>query len=507
MKTRQVKKEVVDRHKLIVEGGKGRYSALGYRSAKLAAREGRAYTRGSGDIHLRYDRPRLIDQSRAFYRDNPLYKGMIDTAVDYIMAEGFELDVNTTNPKFNAKIEGLWKSFWKKPEIRGLLSGADTAQMICRETLLCGDTLAVKTNKGLLQLIEAEQIDGGAKGEQGIEKDTYGTPVRYWISPWGGHGAVKVSSAYKKNAADVLFITYPDRPSSTRGVPAAQAAFAMLHRINDICDSEAIAWQMLSRLAVSVNKKQADQEGFNLSREDPNKTSSQAEGDLATRMTELDYALIFWGAENDEIKGIDRNIPGKDFSASLRTFLRLLGLPLGLPLELVLLDWTQSNYSQSRAVLEQAFKRFKKLQKKAEDFFFNPVFEWKLDQWRASESLGNRKEIPYSWIKPTFPWIDQLKEAQARGEAVDRGFMTYAEVCKSRGMDSDEVIAARELEVIAAIETAKRIEEKFEGAVKVPWQIFAGLEAGGGKANGKNKNNETGNDGKEEDKKNGSSNN
>jgi hypothetical protein len=486
-------------NKLIVKGQFGKYGALGYRSAKLAVREGRSYNGGSGDIHMRYDRPQLIRQSRAFYRDNPLYKGMIDTAVDYIMAEGFELDVNTTSPPLNKKIEGLWKSFWSRPEIRGLLSGADTAQMICREPLLCGDTLAIKTDKGLLQLIEAEQIDGGNKGEQGIEKDKYGTPQRFWISPWGDHGAIKISSARKYEAKDVLFLTCPDRPSSTRGVPAAQASFAMLHRINDICDSEAIAWQMLARLAVSVNKKQADQEGFNLSRQDPNKTSSQAEGDMATRLTELDYALIFWGQDNDEIKGIDRNIPGKNFPESLRMFLRLLGLPLGLPLELVLLDWTKSNYSQSRAVLEQAFKKFKKLQKKAEDFFFNPVFEWKLEQWRKTESLGNRKEIQYSWIKPTFPWIDQLKEAQARGEAVDRGFMSYSEVCKSRGLDSDDVLAAREQEVIKAIEIARRIENKYEGGISVPWQIFAGLEAGAGKGGGKNSGQADGKEDKKEE--------
>jgi lambda family phage portal protein len=488
-------------NKLIVKGQFGKYGALGYRSAKLAAREGRSYNGGSGDIHMRYDRPQLIRQSRAFYRDNPLYKGMIDTAVDYIIGEGFQLQVQTGRNATNKKIEQLWKSWFARPEIKGLLGAGETSQMICREMLICGDTLVIKTDKGPLQLIEAEQIASSRAGSSadGIEKNIYMTPTAYWVSRYRS-GYVNTQTAVRYEADKVIFLTCPDRPSSTRGVPAAQASFPMLHRINDICDSEAIAWQLLSRLAVSVNKKQAGQEGFNLSREDPNKTSSQAEGDLATRLTELDYALIFWGQDDDEIKGIDRNIPGKNFSESLRIFLRILGLPLGLPLELVLLDWTKSNYSQSRAVLEQAFKRFKKIQKKMADFFYTPVFEWKLGQWRKTEQLGNMKDIPYSWIKPTFPWIDQLKEAQARGEAVDRGFMTHSEVCKSRGLDSDEVISAREQEVIKAIEIAKRIEKKYEGSISVPWQIFAGLEAGAGKGGGKNSGQADGQDEKEDKK-------
>lgn len=480
-KIRHPAPEVFNPNNIKIEGGFGKYTALGFRSAKRAASEARSYSRGSGDAHMQFDRPLLIRESRAHYRDNPIYKGMIDTAVDYIIGEGFQLDVTSGSKALNEKVQGLWKSWFSFPEIKGLLDDGDMSQMICREMILCGDTLAIKTNKGLLQLIEAEQIACGpgatnAAKIDGIEKNTFGTPTSFWVAPYKS-GYVNTQKARTYSAFDVLFLTAPDRPSSTRGVPAAQASFPMLHRINDICDSEAIAWQMLSRLAVTVNKEQAGQDGYDLSREDPNKSGDQTDGDLATRLTELDYALMFWGKPGEEIKGVERNIPGMNFSESLRTFLRLLGLPLGLPLELVLLDWTKSNYSQSRAVLEQAFRRFKKVQRKMEHFFFTPLFEWKLEQWRKSERLGNIKNIPYSWIKPTFPWIDQLKEAQARGEAVDRGFMTHGEVCKSRGMDRSDIVSAREAEVIDAIETAQRIEEKYDGKVKVPWQIFAGLEA------------------------------
>ena len=62
----------------------------------------------------------------------------------------------------------------------------------------------------------------------------------------------------------------------------------MLHRINDVCDSEAIAWQMLSRLAVAIIRKGGPEQAYAESRVDPTKTDAQTEGDLATRMVELD---------------------------------------------------------------------------------------------------------------------------------------------------------------------------------------------------------------------------
>lgn len=470
-------KMTADPQKLVIENHQGRYTALGFRSAAVANREGRAYSSGSGDAHSRYDRPRLIKQSRAFYRDNPIYKGMIDRAVSYIIGNGFELQVKTNSQSFNKKIERLWKDFQKKPEIRGLLSGPECGRMTLSEVMIAGDTGAIKTNKGLLQQVEAEQISSRVQARDGIEKNMFGAPVTYWICPYNENGYLRTGSARKISPADFLFITNPDRISSTRGVPACQSSFPMLHRINDICDSEAIGMQLLSRLVVAITREEADQKAYIESKADPAKAGTDTSGELATRLTELSYAIMFHAKPGEKIEGIDRNIPGKNFGESIRMFLRLLGLPLGLPLEIILLDWTKSNYSQSRAVLEQAFQSFIFWQGKIADFYYSPLFDWKLEAWRESGFVGNRKDVPYSWIRPSYPWIDQLKEAKAKAEMTERGFMTHGEVCKSRGQDREEVVAMRDKEVRDAIDRSKKIEA--DTSVKVPWQIFAGLKPPG----------------------------
>jgi len=455
-----------------IDGFRGVYGALGYRSARIAASEGRGYHSYPGSAHDERDRVRLIAQSRDFMRNNAIYKGMIERMCSYIAGNGFELQA--TGPKAAVtKVEKLWKDWFKKPEVRNLLSGAEVSKMIVRELFVAGDTLALKTNKSLIQLFEAEQIDGDKSYHNGIKKNRYGAPVMFHLCPW------KASGIDKRNgkgvmASEVLFLTNPERPSAVRGVPACQASFAMLHRVNDICDSEAIAWQLLSRLAVSIEREGGPLVGFTESKADPNKTTADTEGDLATRMTELGYALLFHAQPGEKITGIERNIPGKNFSESVRMFLRLLGLPIGCPLELALLDWTKSNYSQSRAVLEQAYENFVGWQKKLIDFFFAPLFVWRLAAWQAAGLVSKNAKIEASWITPTFPWIDPTKEGQAQALKVDRGFVTHRQVCKSLKTDRDEVIDQREVEVRDAIERSKKIEADTE--VKVPWQIFAGLE-------------------------------
>jgi len=233
-------------------------------------------------------------------------------------------------------------------------------------------------------------------------------------------------------------------------------------------------------MGLAVTREKGDELAHLESTDDSNATDEA----LTDRLTELDYALIFHGQPGDKVEGIERNIPGKNFGESLRMFLRLLGLPLGLPLEFILLDWTQSNYSQSRAVMEQAYQTFMLWQEKLDTFFFSPLLEWKLDHWKES-GLIRTTNIEYEWIKPTFPWIDQVKEADAYGKKVDRSFMTHAQVCKSLNTDRTDVITTRENEIAEALTIAQRLNEKFPGA-RVPWQIFAGLEApGAAKAPGK----------------------
>jgi capsid protein len=453
---------------------RGRYMACGYRAVTVANREGRAATQGSGDYHLKTDRPALINQAREFMRDNALFQGIIERSVLNVVGTGFGLAARTVNASWNERAEKLWRQYWQDPEIRGLMSGPDCERMVAQEAMAIGDLGVILTDQAKIQIIEAERIAGSSVMDDGIEVDAYGRPIRYQVCDWNRNGVlVRKPAAYDPDF--FLFIPRLSRPSQTRAVPPCQAAFAMLHRINDVCDSEALSWQLLSRMALAINRAGATTSAFVTSRTDDGKTSTSAEGDFARRIHELDYALIFHGEPGEEVKGIERNLPGANFPESVTMFLRLLGLPLGLPLELVLLDWSRTNYSSARAALEQAFVVFRSWQSLLMRRFHQPVYRWKVDQWIAAGDLPDRADkYAHEWIAPAFPMLDMLKEAQAWGARLDRGLCTHGQSIKAMDMDRPDWLTARKTEVQDAITAAKEISDA-NGGIEVDWRIFAGL--------------------------------
>lgn len=460
----------------------GRYTAMGYQAARTAREYAYLGTGGSGDYHLTTDRKDLINESRRLYRNNGLYRAIIDVAVRNIIQGGFTFQARTADPGWNKEAEALFRVWGERPEVRDLWTWPQTQAMICSELLLAGDVAALELAQpadkaGRLQLVEAERIDGPGYGKNGVITDAFGAPTAFNVCPYR-NGWLDLNAGEQKPAAYTLFVPLLDRPSQTRGVPAAQSSFAMLHRLTDTCDSEALAYQLLARFAIAFTREGGPLPSDVINRDDPNKSGVSEEGDITTRITETDKGVYFWGRTGEKIEGVNRNIPAQNFEATVRTFLRLAGLPVGLPLELVFLDFSQTNYSSARASLEQAFGTFSARQSLLVTRLHRPLWRWLADRWTASGLLSRRDDqYAHEWICPPFPWLDQLKEAQAWGVKLDRGLATYSQAVKSVNGDRQEVVELRAQEVREAITTAKAI--KAETGEAVPWQMFAGLQPPG----------------------------
>lgn len=452
----------------------GRYSALGYRSASRLSQVDGVSTSGgwSGDTHADFSREKMVSISRDLMRDNPIYRGIIGRCVSYVVGKGFALQALSPDKEWNAKSEALWNEFWKAPDVRGTMSGKRLECMVFQEMISTGDSFDafVKRDTDIelkMQLFESEQCTPDKPSiDNGVICDEYGVPVKYNLVGYGRGGMVKKGSKNFIDAANVIHVFEHERASSSRGVPALQSAFGMLHRINDICDAEAIARQMLAHLALSVTRQEGRAQAY---------AESEADSaDSKFRIQELDYATIFHCAPGESIAGINRNIPGSDFEPSMRLFLRILGLPLGLPLEIVLLDWTHSNYSQSRAVLQQAFENFTYWQNLLKSRSMSRIYRRKLAEWISAGKLDPiEKAEAHEWVAPSFPWLDELKEIQAQEKKIALSMMSHAEGCKLMQRDRDDVVRARADEITDAIKRAQAIEK--ETGVLPPWQIFAGL--------------------------------
>lgn len=438
-------------------GPLGIMGSMGYHSARVMRDvDGTTPTRASGARHEQTSRDRLVNQSREFARDNLLYGGIIGRCVDFAIGNGYEL----VTP--NSEVSKRWSDWIATAEISGRYDGAKLPRAYMREYLETGEGIALKVKGGKVQLCESEQIQAHDGIQQGIGTDAYGRPTKFYMSAYV-NGNLDVPKPVK--AHNVLFMCERERPSSVRGVPPCQTAFPMLHRINDVLDSEALTWQLLSRLALKHSSGTGTPFG--------NTTTNN--GGLT--VLEMPYSIVFEGSDMEDLIPIDHNRPSKDFPASVTLFCRMLGIPFGMPLELVLMDFTKSNFSQMRGALVLAQKSFNHLVDNMVVDFYEPLYDWKIREWIAAGELEDTPDNRlHSWVLPQFPWINELEEANATEKKIGLGLMSYEEACKTRERKYEDVRAARKREIIEAIKIAQEIE--VETGERVPWQPFAGLPIG-----------------------------
>lgn len=467
----------------------GAYKSLGYRSATVARGSGRALpTAGSADRHLDRDRQLLVRMGSEFARDNAIYQGIIERALDGIFgSSGFTLQAQTKSKRLNQQLEAGWEEFAQACEARGMFDFRECSRIVGRSVFDHGDIGQLFTEDRLFQYFESEQINGGkldaaavaAKHtlQEGVELTALGRPVRYWASGYDRNGYVRTGAEEPTDAEHFNLIAHRTRVSQTRGVPVLTSAFSMVHRINDVCDAEAIAWQLLSRFAIAINRENGAEAAFAESEADNDGRDSPP--DLADRVTELDEAIIFHGETGETVSAISRDLPGANFPESVRMYLRLIGMPLGLPLEVILLDYSKTNYTGARAALEQAFRSFVKWQKFFKRRHHTPSYR-RWVRWQIEDGLVPERADIYAhqWDAPEFPWVDQLKEAQAWGERMDRGLATQTAALQSVGIDRAQYLSTRSREIQDAMEKAREINAANADQPPVDWRMLVGVPVG-----------------------------
>lgn len=456
-------------------------TGFSFEAVQRLRRSGRPLPQGgSADYQARYDLDLLRAESQRMDRDNAIYAAIVNRALDNIIGDGFSLQSRAASARKRQKIEALWRDWCESgPEVRGFSKWWQDERLVLRHVWVEGDVGAILVSQGDVagryQLVEAGQIvtpGAGAKSkniENGVELDKYGRPLRFHVADYSDSGATTKRVTQPIEAKDFVFVCQRLRASQTRGFPVQTPNLPVFHMLSDVLVNEAYSWQLQSRIAVAITRPGAAELAMAAS-DESDRTKPPA---VADRMLDFDDGLVFHLEPGESVQTIQRNIPGHQFTDSVTTYLRILGLPVGMPLELVLLDWSKTNYSSARAALEQAFGAFRTWQRILEQQWHDRLFAWKVSEWVQTKQISGDDVYDHVWIKPAFPWLDQLKEGQAWGQRIDRGLTTHAEAIKSQNRDREDVVGEREREVRDAIAIAQRIED--DTTVKVPWQIFAGL--------------------------------
>ena len=467
----------------------------------IRRRTGLAPLGGPADYHYRTETAYYndIEKARDMARNDAVPGQIVERAVANIVQGGFTLDVKTGDKKLDSELKARWAEFADDPEqcdIAGEFAFPDLETHVMRAMLLDGDIAALASIDGPLQMLEAHTIRKNTKQDNtflGVTLSQYRKREKFWIlrdgpSPYKGiEIAESVNVRDTEGNRQIFHVYKPNRVTQTRGVTSFAPIFALTGQFEDINFAKLVQQQVVSCFAV-FREKAFDPTGGEPPSTETSYGDSRTEstGNGTRKIEGVSPGMEIIGNPGEKLHGFSPNVPNAEYFNHVRLMLQLIGVNLGLPLCLVLMDGSETNFSGWRGAVDEARKGFKANQQNLIRRFHQPVYKWKIRQWMSEDSAlaraSKRARVSifcHKWNAPTWQYIDPIKDAQGDVIRLQNMLTSPRRLHNEGGRDWDE-IALESVEdtgkaIVLAKKKARAINDKFDDGQPVHWREIANL--------------------------------
>lgn len=460
--------------------------------ASLTARDVAAWLpqRRSIDAEILPEQGRLVGRARDLDRNNGVARGALQTILDNVVGTGLRL-----NPRpdyvalgkskswadgWSREVRALWSTYyWSTACHAGdTLTGDQLTAQNLRSVLLNGEAIALPLwidDRGdgfatKIQTVESDRLSNPPNMPQrtgfrgGIEFDQFGAPVNYWIRKTHPGDAILDGSFGTGTAADweriprrtdfgrlrVLHIFDSERSGQSRGKPLLSAVLPQFKNLDRYTQAELQAAVVNALVAMTIETPLDQSSILELFNGD-HKAYLAARDTSAVQLSSGGILPLFPG---DKAQGFIPTRPATGFDAFVTNMYRLIGAGLDLPLELVLKDFSRTNYSSARAALLEAWRAFNRRRDWLATSWLDPLFalwfEECANDGRIDAPDFYTKRAAYlrcRWIGPGRGWIDPVKEAEAARIRIGANLSTLEDECAEQGRDWEEVLEQRASEL------------------------------------------------------------
>jgi lambda family phage portal protein len=408
------------------------------------------------DYELEIMRERARDMSR---RD-PVAFGALDTMCTNIVGRGLQpqaklradyLGITENKAKDLQKTaENLW-ALWATWADAGNRLNFDELQFLAlRKIVEDGEVLALpvwaddkwRPVNRAVELLEGDRLVAeSGESEYGITLGSRGEPLTYHIRPAGKTEGEPMGARDSEGRPRVLHIFRTLRPGQIRGVPFFAPVLTYFKDLADYLEAEVVAARVAACLSIFVTKT------------DPLVAAGMMSPETDTegkRLQHVEPGLISYLAPGEAVNVVDPKRGGETFNSFVEGLLRIIGISLGLPYELLVKDFSKTNYSSARAALLEGRRMFLGWRKWFAGKFCQPIWELVLEEaylkglFPAPRFYQNKTEYcRAAWIGGAWGWVDPIKEVDSDKKAIDYAFTTLADVCAAQGRDWEEVAEQR----------------------------------------------------------------
>lgn len=418
---------------------------------------------GDPDADTLDDLPTLRERSRSLLRDNPLAAGAVNTAVSNVVGTGLMLRSQPERSflgwdkkraaEWSKRVEGLWR-LWAESKgvtLNTLQNFYEIQSLSFRATLESGDTLMLLPYKkrqgdflGLkLQLIESDRLatPPGKTSEPnfsgGVQLDADGAPVAYHVAKYhpgsrmamGAQEWTAVPARTRRGTPASLHLFWALRPDQHRGVPYLSTVIEALRELGEYTTGELRAAVVSGLYTVFITNSQESAGGpLDAAKVDLPQNSKNASD--PKKAIELGYGSTFELDPGEKIDTFAPNRPNQAFDPFVLAMLRVIGVALELPFEVLVKHFTAS-YSAARAALLELAKFVRSRRAWLATNLCQPVFEAFLEECVASglvdapgffdDPILRRAYCSAGWTGDSLGQIDMGKEIEAWVSAIDNG--------------------------------------------------------------------------------------
>lgn len=445
---------------------------------------------GSADADLLSDLPQLTARSRDLGRNNGLMAGALQTYRDNIVGAVLRLSAtpdyrllgltleqarawgNTTESRFRSWADTTECDAQRTSTLLGIAQQALTGAMLNGDALVLPMWMPRPGARWSTRLLVVESdrlstppwLSANPSVRAGIESDEYGAPVAYHIQrhhPGDLCGSYAVHtggfqqweripafSAWGRRR--VIHLHDKDRSGQSRGKPLVSAVLRDFKMAGDYSSNElqaSVANSLVAAFLESDLSQTASEALFgDRPREVWNESLDEARGSL-TSLRHLKPGAVIPLPVGARMSSYAPSRPNVAFEAFMHAVLRHIAAGMNLSYELLLKDFSNTNYSSARATLLEVWRYFNGRRRWLTDVLLRPVYElWLEEAINAGEVLApGFYQNTYAWCRARFifggrGWVDPVKEAQAAAMRIEAGTSTLEIECAEQGLDYEEVL-------------------------------------------------------------------
>ena len=450
----------------------------GYSGAKTTRLNEKWFTGGgSADEDLLLDISELRERSRDLNRNDSIAAGVTGTMVtnvigsgiqpqSYVDSESLGLTPEATE-EFQKKVERIWERWEPHADAGNRMHFWEIQQLVQRQVLENGEVIIIPEMVDepgrpyflALNTVESDRLDTPSDKRadknirRGVELGSRGEPVAYWICKThpgdltyrkrqpDSNEYIRYEAKNKYGRPNILHLYWVKRPGQSRGEPFFAPVIGRFKDLAEFMDAELIAARVTACFTVFIEQQQAFEGALAAT------TKTESDG---KRIEMLEPGIIKRLNPGEKFSAFNPQRPGGAFDPFVDKVLRFIGAGLGLPYELVLKDFSKTNYSSARAAILEARKFFVFQQNWISDRLCQPTWGMLLDEsylrgeFEAKDYFNRREDyLRAKWIAPGWAYIDPDKEINAADQAIRSNVSTLADECAAHGKDWEENLVQR----------------------------------------------------------------